>query len=329
MTKMVTNYKVKMNINHYRIISRCLVVAFSMWLCMPVCSYGQGTVIVRPPKKAGTKTEVVKPKPPKKSNDKNPQTPAKPQKPSRTVAPAIVHSQQWAVDRILDNMVKVDGGHLMMGDPNGAKEDTSADNVPVHEVILSPYYIGRYEVTEEEWQLIMGNNPSDKANGLVVSKSCPVDNVSWEECQQFISKISQLTGRNFRLPTEAEWEFAAKGDSPTEWQYAGGTDIDEYGWFVGNSSRVKHPVGQKRPNALGLYDMTGNVREWCQDFYQKDYYAQSPETDPQGPEQGTRHVIRGGSFNNQDEACTVTYRSYSTPDNKNKFTGLRLAYSAE
>lgn len=296
-------------------------------------SFGQGILVTRPQRKTETKpAEPTKPTEPKQMKDNKKKTGVtKPQKPTRAVPshPAIVHSRQWAIDRILGNMVRVEGGQLMIGVANAATEGSSEDNVPAHEVSLSPYYMGKYEVTEEEWQLIMGSNPSDKSNGIMVSNSCPVDNVSWDECQEFVEKLAQLTGKPFRLPTEAEWEFAARGGVSTDFLYAGTADIERCGWFVGNSSRVKHPVGQKEPNQLGLYDMTGNVREWCQDYYEHDYYAHSPSLNPQGPEEGSRRIIRGGSFNNQDEACAVTYRGYSSPDNKNKFTGLRLAYTAE
>ena len=256
---------------------------FLFLILVPAVSFGQGTVIVRPPKKAETKTEtkvetkteVTKPTQQKvKNNDKKNNTVApKPSKPTRTVVshPAIVHSQQWAVDRILKNMVRVDGGTLLMGVADASAQGATEDNLPAHEVSLSPFYICKYEVTEEEWQLIMGNNPSDKSNGMVVSLQCPVDNVSWHECQDFVSKLSELTGVAFRLPTEAEWEFAARGGETSESLYAGADDIEVCGWFVNNSSRMKHPVGQKQPNRLGLYDMTGNVREWCKDFYEKDY----------------------------------------------------------
>ncbi len=310
---------------------RWLAVVMLMLVVVP--SFGQGTLVTRPQRKTETKpAEPAKPSEPKQKQDHKKKTGmTKPQKPARPVSshPAIVHSQQWAVDRILANMVRIEGGQLMIGVANATTEGASQDNVPAHEVSLSPYYLGKYEVTEEEWQLIVGNNPSDKSNGIMVSNTCPVDNVSWDECQQFVEKLAQLTGKPFRLPSEAEWEFAARGGVASDFLFAGMADIERCGWYVGNSSRVKHPVGQKEPNQLGLYDMTGNVREWCQDYYGPDYYAHSPSLNPQGPNEGSRRIIRGGSFNNQDEACVVTYRAYSSPDNKNKFTGLRLAYTEE
>ena len=239
------------------------------------------------------------------------------------------HTQQWAIDNILKNMVLVEGGTFSMGVEKGSSKDATDDNYPAHNITLSPYYICKYEVTEEEWLLIMGTEPSDKSNGKVVSQSCPVDNVSWEDCQEFVKKLSELTNKPFRLPTEAEWEFAARGGKNTDLRFSGSNDLDPCGWSKGNSTNVKHPVGEKSPNQLGLYDMTGNVREWCMDYYEQNYYGKSPTLNPQGPSEGRSHIMRGGSFNNTNEECTVTYRSYTLPSNKNKFTGLRLAYSAE
>ncbi len=291
-------------------------------------------------KSSTTKTEKVASKgtsmkgnPPveKKKNDpvyKTGQTGLKPRKEASVTK--ILHNQQWALDNIQKNMVRIEGGVLKMGVAVEGGQGATDDNTPLHEVKLSPYYICKYEVTEEEWQLVMGDNPSDKSNGMMVSSSCPVDNISWMDCQEFVKKLTQLTGIPFRLPTEAEWEFAARGgEEDPSVQYAGKSEIEDCGWYVGNSSRIKHPVGTKGANSYGLYDMTGNVREWVKDFYEKDYYSRSPEQDPQGPSKGDRHVVRGGSFNNQDDACAVTYRSYAAPDSKNKFTGLRLAYSAD
>ena len=241
----------------------------------------------------------------------------------------ILHNQQWAVDNILNNMVYIEGGPMTMGITDSLAKDANYDNHPAHEICLSPYYIGKYEVTEEEWLLIMGTEPSDKSNGKEVSLSCPVDNVSWDDCQEFVSKLSQLTNKPFRLPTEAEWEFAAKGGKDSAFSFSGFDTIDECGWFKVNSTNVKHPVGEKSPNQLGLYDMTGNVREWCSDFYESNYYERSPILNPEGPTQGTHHVMRGGSFHNSVEECKVTYRAHTLPYNKNKFTGLRLVYSAD
>ena len=242
--------------------------------------------------------------------------------------PTVVHTARWAADQLRKNMVRLDGGSFVMGVPSEGDAEGTEDNQPAHEVTLSPFFIGKYEVTVEEWRLIMGNDPSDDAGGKNTSSSCPVDNVDWNDCQLFIAKLKELTGLPFRLPTEAEWEFAAKGGRDNT-PYAGGDDIEDYGWWRTNSGRVKHPVGMKRPNGYGLYDMSGNVSEWCSDFYHEEFYAHSPSKNPVGPAEGSRYVIRGGSFFNQKDACEVTYRSYTVPEGKNKFLGLRLACSIE
>ena len=254
----------------------------------------------------------------------NKPNPVQPQKPAATP----VRTARWAADQLRKNMVRLEGGEFVMGVPVENEADSREDNQPAHEVSLSPFFIGKYEVTVEEWKAIMGNDPSDDASGKNTSSTCPVDNVDWNDCQLFIAKLKELTGLPFRLPTEAEWEFAARGGGYNT-SFAGGDDIEDYGWWRTNSGRVKHPVGTKRPNGYGIYDMSGNVSEWCSDFYHEEFYAHSPSKNPVGPSEGSRHVVRGGSFFNQKDACEVTYRSYTVPEDKNKFLGLRLACSTE
>lgn len=195
--------------------------------------------------------------------------------------------RQAIVDHIADNMVRVDGWTFWMGSTSGESNEK-----PVHKVTLSPYYICRFEVTQREWQAVMGNNPSYFKG----SYGLPVECVSWVDCQTFISKLNQMTGNNYRLPTEAEWEFAARGGNKSHgYEYSGSYDIASVAWYSGNSSEETHPVGTKNPNEQGLYDMSGNVCEWCQDWYSSSYpsYLQA---NPTGPISGSGRVNRGGRW---------------------------------
>ena len=180
--------------------------------------------------------------------------------------------------------------------------------------------MGKYEVTQAQWKAVMGSNPSRfKGDNL------PVENVSWDDVQAFIRKLNQLTGKRYRLPTEAEWEYAARGGNKSRgYKYAGGNNIDEVAWYDGNSGERTHPVGKKRPNELGLYDMSGNVWEWCSDWYDEDYYGNSPQNNPQGPASGSSRVFRGGSWLNYAILCRSASRYYSTPDSRYGLIGFRL-----
>ena len=200
---------------------------------------------------------------------------------------------------------------------------------PVHSVTLSSYYIGETEVTQELWQAVMGSNPSC-FNG---NSQHPVERVSWDDCQTFVDKLNDLlagqlpAGRRFRLPTEAEWEYAARGGNRSRGtQYSGSSSIGDVAWYDDNSGDRTHPVKGKSPNELGLYDMTGNVWEWCEDYYDSDYYSSSPSANPQGPSSGSRRVLRGGGWNFFADFCRVAYRNYGSPDFRyNGGSGLRLA----
>lgn len=187
--------------------------------------------------------------------------------------------------------VLVYGGCFQMGDTFG---DGKSNEKPVHEVCLSPYYIGKYEVTQGQWKKVMGNNPSFNKP---CDDDCPVESVSWHDVQGFIRKLNEMeVADKYRLPTEAEWEYAARSGGKQE-KWAGTNDessLKEYSWYIGNST-VPNPVGRKKPNALGLYDMSGNVWEWVADWYDKNYYSSSPQDDPKGPNSGSEKIIRGGS----------------------------------
>ncbi|MEO1385669.1 MAG: formylglycine-generating enzyme family protein, partial [Bacteroidota bacterium] len=172
------------------------------------------------------------------------------------------------------------------------------------------------------WKEIMGDNPSHFKGDLIR----PVENISWEDCHVFIQKLNQKTGSNYRLPTEAEWEFAARGGNLSKgFEYAGSNTLDEVGLYKDNSNRTTHPVGQKASNELGLYDMSGNVWEWCQDWYGE--YPNGTYTNPQGPESGGIRVIRGGSWGHVPRYCRVARRNVHIPSNRNLDIGFRLSRS--
>jgi formylglycine-generating enzyme required for sulfatase activity len=215
-------------------------------------------------------------------------------------------------------------GELLMGEP------WFEDSRPAHRVRLSrPFYIGIFTVTQKEWAKVMRTNPS-KFKG----SELPVENVGWEDCQQFIRGLndSDPSGR-FRLPTEAEWEHACRAGSRTIFSFGDDErDLANHGWFRSNSKGQTHPVGQKKPNAWGLYDMHGNVCEWCADWYDPEYYRHfcGDETveNPAGPEIGFEHVVRGGSWDSDAMGCYSGVRSFALPDTRKPSIGFRLAKDA-
>jgi formylglycine-generating enzyme required for sulfatase activity len=194
---------------------------------------------------------------------------------------------------------------------------------PVHMVTLSDYYIGQTEVTQALWQAVMGSNPSNFTGDL----NCPVEMVSWNDCQQFITKLNQMTGMNFRMPTEAEWEFAARGGIKNRgFKFAGSSNIDEVAWYNSNADGTTHPVGTKAPNELGIYDMSGNIYEYCQDRIDNDFaYPSEPQVNPTGQETGDSRIIRGGSIEYGDDNCRVARRWGDATYARWKDQGLRLA----
>lgn len=215
-------------------------------------------------------------------------------------------------------MVYVEGGNFMMGSTDGYDSDADDDEKPAHPVSLSSFYIGETEVTQALWREVMGENPSEfKGNDF------PVENVTWFECQMFIRKLNKMTGLNFSMPTEAQWEFAARGGkSSKNYKFSGNNSIDSVAWFSENSSDKSHHVSWMRPNELGIYDMSGNVAEWCSDWYES--YTDENLTDPTGPKEGLFHVIKGGAWNDVYKACRPQFRNGYTGDYKSNFCGLRL-----
>ena len=218
-------------------------------------------------------------------------------------------------------MVKVEAGSFDMG-ATPEMQNPDEDEKPVHRVTLTNnYYIGKYEVTQALWKIVMGSNPSNsKGDNL------PVENVSWNNCQKFISKLNKLTGKSFCLPTEAEWEFAARGGKKSRgYQYSGSNTLGDVAWYEGNSGSKTHAVGTKQPNELGAFDMTGNVWEWCQDWHGR--YSSSPQTNPTGAVSGSCRVYRGGSLCYPAGYCRCSCRFDGTPDFRNGDLGLRLVLS--
>lgn len=189
-----------------------------------------------------------------------------------------------------------------------------------HQVELSSFYMQKTEVTQELWEEVMGSNPSEDKSW----KDNPVTNVSWNDCQEFIKKLNEITGNKYRLPTEAEWEYAARGGKMSKgYQYSGSDNLEEVGWYDQNSNEKIHPVAEKKPNELGLYDMSGNVWEWCQDWY-GDYRVKFKKN-PQGPDNGTTKVLRGGSWYFDAVNCRVACRYDGFPDYRSNIRGFRLA----
>jgi sulfatase modifying factor 1 len=211
--------------------------------------------------------------------------------------------------------VSVEGGTFQMG------STVSDDEKPIHSVTLNSFSIGKYEVTQKQWQSVMGNNPSNfKGDNL------PVEQVSWNDIQDFIEKLNQKEKTNaYRLPTEAEWEYAARGGNKSNgYTYSGSNSIDNVAWYSSNSGSTTHTVGTKQANELGVYDMSGNVWEWCNDWYEANYYKNSAGSNPQGASTGSVRVLRGGSWDFFGINCRVADRGGSKPDNRFVNYGFRL-----
>ena len=225
----------------------------------------------------------------------------------------------FTVNGVQFTMVEVGGGTFTMGATSEQGSDAWDEETPAHQVTLSDYYIGQTEVTQALWEAVMGSNPSDHRGD-----NLPVEQVSWDDCQVFIQELNQLTGKQFRLPTEAEWEYAARGGRKSRgYKYAGGNNIDSVAWCDGNSGNETHPVATKQANELGIYDMSGNVLEWCSDWCGD--YTSSSQSDPQGPSSGLYRVIRGGCYYNFARNCRVSYRISNTLDYRSGYLGLRLS----
>ena len=222
----------------------------------------------------------------------------------------------YSANGVAFNMVPVKGGTFTMGGTQYSQEK------PEHQVTTFDYAIAQTEVTQELWNAVMGSNP-----GSFVGSNMPVENVSWNDCQDFVAALNQLVtveeGYEFRLPTEAEWEFAARGGiKSNNTAYSGSANLNNVGWYSGNANSTTHQVASKAPNELGIYDMSGNVNEWCNDWFVN--YTSDAQVDPIGPWSGTKRVYRGGSWYYGDPACRVSMRNSATPTTANNVIGLRL-----
>jgi formylglycine-generating enzyme required for sulfatase activity len=210
-------------------------------------------------------------------------------------------------------MMAIPGGSFLMGSEEYDNEK------PIHQVTLSPFYIGKYQVTQAQWQAVMKNNPS-----LYKGDDLPVEHVSWEDATKFCQKLSEKTGREYRLPTEAEWEYACRAGSAGRYCFGDNNALlGKYAWYFKNADKT-YAVGEKLANDWGLHDMHGNVWEWCQDWYDEDYYWESPEENPQGPSSGIYRVLRGSSFNHDKGQCRSVSRGKYTPETVYRYLGFRV-----
>ncbi|MBP1617259.1 MAG: hypothetical protein H6Q14_1086 [Bacteroidetes bacterium] len=245
---------------------------------------------------------------------------------SETDQEDVISSYTETVNEVSFDMAAVQGGTFQMGNKHGEINES-----PVHEVTLSSYYIGRTEVTQALWQAIMGTSLSEQRDKVKPDESLygegdeyPMYYVSWEDCQEFINKLNSLTGKSYRLPTEAEWEFATKeGSQDGDYNYSGSNVIGKVAWYDSNSEQTAHPVAGKTPNKLGIYDMSGNVREWCSDWYGD--YSSDAETNPSGPSSGQDRVSRGGAWDFDAPYCQTTFRDKVPASDCNRSLGFRLA----
>lgn len=224
-------------------------------------------------------------------------------------------------DGINIEMIKVEAGTFMMEATKEVKEPCKIE-LPAHEVLLTEdYYIGKYEVTQALWNVVMDSKYSTNDGDLL-----PKNYVSWNDCQEFIEKLNKITGLKFRLPTEAEWEYAARGGKKSKrYLYSGSNNVLDVAWYDGNSSNKRHPVGTKQANELGIFDMGGNVSEWCQDLWGQ--YQNDSQINPLGSSAGTKHVIRGGNYFFDIRICYLSYRMFAESNYKDAFGGFRLALS--
>lgn len=293
-----------------------IILTLLIMLC-PIGMAAQSTITRHKPKPA-----VTKPKPAAKPKAKPKAKPA-PRRNSthHSSSTSSTVSLSAELNKLINNMVYVSGGTFTMGSTSEQGSDAYDDEKPTHNVTLSSYYICKYEVTQALWRAVMGSNPSNfKGDNL------PVECVSWNDCQTFINRLNSYTGRNFRLPTEAEWEFAARGGNYSRhYKYSGSNYIGDVAWYDDNSGNRTHPVGTKQPNELGLYDMSGNVYEWCSDWYGS--YSSYSQSNPTGAASGSGRVVRGGGWSYYARDCRSSNRFILAPGFSYGILGLRLVLS--
>jgi len=219
-------------------------------------------------------------------------------------------------------MAEIPGGAYQMGGTKEQHSEVGSTDLPVHRVAISPYFIGKTEVTRRLWKAVMGEDSGDW-----LADDLPIEWVSWDQCQVFLHRLDSITGQPFRLPTEAEWEYAARGGNGKQTHFAGSNDYDAVGWLYLNSQNRTHSVAQKAPNAFGLYDMTGNVAEWCADWYGP--YGPDTQIDPKGPQDGVRRVVRGSSWDTSTLNARLSAREGRDPSYSFYDCGFRLALDGE
>ncbi len=291
------------------LIKYLMIAVLGFGLTMPQAALAQRSRV-----RIGGGQSSSKPKPKPKPESK----PRSNQKPAPAPAP-IPENQTFTVNGVTFTMIGVQGGTFTMGATREQGGDTYSDEKPAHRVNLSSFSIGQIEVTQELWEAVMGSNPSDRKG-----PKRPVEQVSWNDCQEFVTKLNALTGQNFRLPTEAEWEYAARGGSKSQgYKYSGSNNVDDVAWYESNSGRTTHDVATKQPNELGIFDMSGNVWEWCQDWY--DNYSSSPSSNPTGPASGSYRVYRGGCWYLVAGCCRVASRGGSSAGFRDNYLGFRIA----
>ena len=293
---------------------------------------GAQNVTVRKPKKQKPATTQVAPKKERASKQRKVQSKkgeadSHSKKAKVDISPTIGKAnytpnvKTFYANGVSFEMVEVRGGTFRMGATSEQGSDVWDNEKPVHSVTLSGYYIGKTEVTQALWKAVMGSNPRK-----FIGDNLPVEMVSWDDCQEFIRELNALTGQNFRLPTEAEWEFACRGGNNSRgYKYSGSNNLGSVAWYDGNSGNKTHPVGTKAPNELGIYDMSGNVWEWCADWYGD--YSSGAQTNPTGPYGGSNRVYRGGSWNYDVGRCRSSNRDFYYPWIRDIILGLRLALS--
>lgn len=232
--------------------------------------------------------------------------------------------QSFRVNGVKFVMVTVDGGTFTMGASDNDAEATPREK-PAHQVTVNTFAIGQTEVTQELWRAVMGKTLNE---GEFKGRKRPMENVAYYDCEEFIAELNKLTGKTFRLPTEAEWEFAARGGNKSKgYKYAGSNNLNTVAWYKGNSGDKTHPVAQKLPNELGIYDMSGNVWEWCSDWYDENYYSVSPALNPEGPAKSENRVNRGGHWGCDANRLRVSDRDGDIAGTRCPMIGFRLALS--
>ena len=288
-----------------------IIFTLLLMLC-PIGMAAQSTITRNKPKPA-----VTKPKPATKLKAKPKPAPRR----NSTSHSSSTVSLSTELNKLINNMVYVSGGTFTMGGTSEQGSDADDSEKPTHSVTLSSYYICKYEVTQALWRAVMGSNPS-----YFKGDNLPVEQVSWNDCQTFINRLNSYTGRNFRLPTEAEWEFAARGGNYSRhYKYSGSNYIGDVAWYTDNSGNRTHPVGTKQANELGLYDMSGNVYEWCSDW--SGSYSSYSQSNPTGAASGSCRVLRGGCWYIVARYCRSSFRYDDAPGSGYYCLGLRLVLS--